>query len=172
MAVALAVLPASSVAVNVTKVAPTGKKVGASCVMSIESSTRSTTVAAARNAEIAVFVASIPSGMSPSSTRSAGGVSVGAVVSTTVTAKVDVAVLPASSVAEQVTVVLPNGNSEPAVGEQATVGESSTPSVAVGGSNSTSAPFGPVASAEKSAGVFCKTGGVKSTTPNSTSARS
>ena len=61
----------------------------------------------------------------------------GAVVScggggTTVTLKVEVALLPELSVAEQVTVVSPSANLPPEAGEQLTVTEVSTLSVAVG----------------------------------------
>ena len=51
---------------------------------------------------------------------------------TTVTLKVEVARLPELSVAEQVTVVSPSANLVPEAGEQSTVTEVSTLSVAVG----------------------------------------
>lgn len=49
-----------------------------------------------------------------------------------VTVNVEVAVLPWASVAEQVTVVVPNVNVEPEAGEQLTATEPSTISAAVG----------------------------------------
>ena len=62
-----------------------------------------------------------------------GTVSVGAVVSLTVTLKVvGVASLPPASVALQVTVVSPSGNLAPGAGEQSTVTSASTLSVALG----------------------------------------
>jgi hypothetical protein len=62
---------------------------------------------------------------------SAGTIRLGAVVSLTVTVNVAVALLPAASVAVQVTVVLPSANMEPEAGRHTTVvGE--TVSTAVG----------------------------------------
>ena len=53
-------------------------------------------------------------------------------MSSTVTVKVVVASFPALSVAVQVTVVAPRGNTVPEAGEQATLGLGSTLSVATG----------------------------------------
>src|SRR4051812_19070168 len=91
--------------------------------------------------------------------------SVGAVVSTTVTVKVALASLPDVSVAEQVTVVVPSANVEPAAGEHMTGRGPSTRSVAVGSVNVTGAPDGPVASTlPMFAGMPASTGGVVSCT--------
>ena len=87
-------------------------------------------------------------------------VTVGAVVSTTVTVKVPVAVLLRLLVAEQVTVVAPNGNCEPDAGVQVTTTFVSFASVAVA-LKVTTAPAGLVASAVMLAGS-CRTGGVGS----------
>ena len=59
-----------------------------------------------------------------------GGVSVGPVVSTTVTLKPLVPVLPAASVAEQETVDVPNGKVAPEAGRQVTPTGPSTASLA------------------------------------------
>ena len=58
----------------------------------------------------------------------------------TVTLNVEVAVLPCASAAEQVTVVVPNANVEPEVGEQFTITAPSTISVAVGAMYVTTVP--------------------------------
>ena len=60
----------------------------------------------------------------------AGTVTAGAVVSCTVTVKLSVPVLPASSVAEQMTVVVPSAKVEPEAGSQVVVTEPSTASLA------------------------------------------
>jgi hypothetical protein len=57
---------------------------------------------------------------------------VGAVVSCTVTVKLHEAIKPASSVAVQVTVVVPKPKVEPEGGAQVTLGEASQLSVTVG----------------------------------------
>jgi hypothetical protein len=71
----------------------------------------------------------------------------GAVVSWTVTVNEPVAVLPAPSVAVQVTVVAPRANSDPEAGVQTGVTDPETASDAVAGVYETAAPEGPVASA-------------------------
>src|SRR4051812_25892050 len=76
---------------------------------------------------------------------------VGAVVSRTVTANDECPVLPDRSAAVQTTEVLPIGNTAPDVGVQETSTAPSTPSVAAGVVYVTAAPFGPVASATRSA---------------------
>jgi len=60
-----------------------------------------------------------------------GSCKVGGVVSTTVTVKLPVDVLPAESVAEQVTVVVPRGKIDPDAREQVTGSVPSTLSVAL-----------------------------------------
>jgi len=52
----------------------------------------------------------------------AGQVRTGGVRSTTVTVKLQLTVLPPPSLAEQFTVVVPNGNAEPDVGAQTSAG--------------------------------------------------
>ncbi len=79
-------------------------------------------------------------------------------MSTTVTVKLPVDVLPAVSVAEQFTVVVPSGKIEPEGGEQVTGSVPSTTSVAVA-AKVTAAPEGPVASAVMNVGKL-KEGGV------------
>ena len=64
--------------------------------------------------------------------RSAGRVSVGGVVSRTVTVNVVELVLPDASFAVQLTVVTPSGNVDPLEGVHATIGRASQRSVAVG----------------------------------------
>src|SRR5258708_11324425 len=88
---------------------------------------------------------------------------VGGVVSTTVTRKAPVALLPCASVAEQPTEVWPSGNVERETGVQTTLTEPSTRSNAVA-VYVTTAPGGPVASAVMSDGSV-RDGGVVSTTP-------
>ena len=86
-----------------------------------------------------------PNGPVASSVIFAGRVSVGGVVSCTVTMKLPFAVLPAKSDAEQLTVVVAIGNVLPDVGEQVTGREPSTISAAEA-ENVATAPEGPVAS--------------------------
>lgn len=62
----------------------------------------------------------------------AGQVSVGFCISLTVTGKLQEPVLPAASVAMQVTVVMPFGNAEPELGEQVTLPTPEQLSLAVG----------------------------------------
>jgi hypothetical protein len=85
---------------------------------------------------------------------------VGGVRSRIVTVNVLVPVLPAVSVAEQVTVVVPIANAEPDAGLQVTVGLAGAASVAEA-VNVTTRPFGPVASRRMGAGTLT-TGGVRS----------
>ena len=93
---------------------------------------------------------------------SAGTVTTGAVVSTTVIVNEAVPVLPLESVAVQVTVVGPKAKRLPDAGVQTGVIEPSTRSVAVA-VNGTFTPDGPVTSNEKLAGTVT-TGAVVSTT--------
>src|SRR5436190_6317368 len=76
---------------------------------------------------------------------------VGGVVSTTVMLNESLAVLPCSSVVEQFTVVVPNGNVSPELASQVTGTDPSTRSVAEV-EKSTAAPLGPVASTVRSCG--------------------
>ena len=80
---------------------------------------------------VAVNVTTAPLGPVASAVISAGTVTTGAVVSTTVTVKSADPVLPAVSVAEQVTVVGPSAKVLPDAGVQTGVIEPSTVSVAV-----------------------------------------
>jgi hypothetical protein len=122
-------LPLSSVAVSVTTVAPRPIVVPAAgdCVIARSSSQASVAVAAAARSGTVARQAS-----SAAIVGSSGQVSSGSVVSTTVTVNVHVAVLPASSVARHVTVVVPIGNVLPEAGEQATATAASQSSVATG----------------------------------------
>ena len=114
-----------SVAEQVTVVVPIGKVLPDAGVQTgvIEPSTVSVAVA--------VNVTTAPAELVASVVISAGTVTTGAVVSTTVTVKVADPVLPALSVAEQVTVVGPSGKVLPDAGVQTGVIEPSTVSVAV-----------------------------------------
>src|SRR5262245_17202521 len=87
----------------------------------------------------------------------------GGVVSTTDTTKLELALLPALSVAWHDTVVSPSANVLPEAGAQLTATAPSTMSLAVGTAYVTLAPFGPVASAVSFA-CDAMLGGVVSTT--------
>ena len=89
------------------------------------------------------------------------GTPAGGVVSCTVTEKLAVPVLPAASVAEQVTGVLPSAKVLPEVGVQLTVGASGATVSLAENTKVTTAPLGPVASAVMSAGTVT-VGGVVS----------
>ena len=91
------------------------------------------------------------------------GVGVG-VAACTVTENVARPVLPAASVAEQVTLVVPIGNLEPEAGLQVTATLPLTASDAVGGVYVTVAPSGPVAVVVTLAGTLLRAGGVVSRT--------
>lgn len=75
-------------------------------------------------------LATAPEGPVASTVMLAGTVTVGGVVSTTDTLKLALLVLPAASLAEQLTVVVPSGKIEPEAGEQLGVMEPSTRSLA------------------------------------------
>ena len=92
----------------------------------------------------------------------AGAMTAGAVVSRTVTVKEPWALLPAASVTEQSTVVVPSGNVEPEAGTHVTATEPSTKSLAEALKVAV-APPGPVASNRLSKGSV-RLGGVVSTT--------
>src|SRR3954462_11818873 len=93
----------------------------------------------------------------------------GAVVSTTVTSKSCVELLPAASVAEQCTVVVPTANTSPELMSHVTVSVASTMSVAIGSRYVTVAPLGPVASVSPTVGTVID-GAVMSTTVTSNDA--
>ena len=82
----------------------------------------------------------------------AGTVTVGGVVSRTVTVKLPAAGLPAASDEEHETVVTPSGNVTPEAGVHVTAGLAGSVSVAVA-TYVTTAPDGPVASAVMAAGT-------------------
>jgi hypothetical protein len=138
--VLVAVLPAASVAVQVTVVSPSGKVLPEAGVQVgvIEPSTISLAVA--------VKLTSAPLGPLAGTVLSAGRVSVGAVVSSTVAVKKPVAERPPESVTEQLTCVLPSEKVLPEAGTQVGVSGPSCASLAVA-LKLTVAPSGPVASA-------------------------
>lgn len=75
----------------------------------------------------------VPEASVASTVTGAGATTSGGVVSTIVILKLVTALLPAKSVAEQETIVVPSGNVEPEAGEQLIVGDGSIRSLAVGG---------------------------------------
>jgi hypothetical protein len=110
----VAVLPEASVAVQVTVVVPTAKQVP-------EAGEQLTVTPGQLSVAVATNVSTeqhIPGSVVP--VMGLGHVTVGASVSLTVTVKVHMPTLPAASVAEQVTVVVPTGKAEPDAGEQVT----------------------------------------------------
>jgi hypothetical protein len=133
VAVALALLPEWSVAVKVTvRVQPTGKLDGPLAVIVGFGSTASVAFAPERNAaidELEESRLSTPAGAT--TVMLWGGVITGAVVSWTRTVVVAEPVLPALSVAVQVTVVVPSGNAEPDGGVHDALTEPSTRSLAL-----------------------------------------
>ena len=100
--VAVPVLPASSVAVHVTTVTPTGKGPVLSAVTVTEPSTKSVALAAPRPTAVVVPV--------DGALTSAGASTLGGVLSVTVIVCVAEPELPALSVAVHITVVEPTGN--------------------------------------------------------------
>ena len=78
-----------------------------------------------------VYVSTFPAGLVVESTRSAGAVTVGGVVSLTATLNEAVDLLRLASVAVHETEVVPRANIEPDAGVQLTVGDGSTLSLAV-----------------------------------------
>ena len=140
----------SSVAVQVTVVIPTGNTSGAlfstvTSKMSLYSGVPNST--------------GVPSAAVASTTLSAGAFSSGGVVSSTVTCCVLTVLLLCSSVAVQVTVVIPTGNTSGALFSTVT----SKMSLYSGVPNSTGVPSAAVASTTLSAGAF-SSGGVVSLT--------
>ena len=151
--VALEVFPLASVAVHVTTVVPTGKVRGASLVTTGLGSTRSVTAAVPSATAVCCPVAS--------TVTSGGGVSAGGVVSCTVTGNSPLLLLPALSVAVQVTVVVPIENVDPEGGSQPGVMESSPPTSSADATKSTTAPAPDVASSITKFGS-ARTGGALS----------
>ena len=149
---AVASLPAASVAVQVTVVVPSGNRAGASLA------TDATPTAS--DASGVAMSTGVPSGVAASTVTLTGAASDGGVVSTTVTSCVAVCVLPASSAAVQVTVVVPSGNR---AGASLATDATPTASDAVAAPWSTSVPDGPAASARTDSGAYTD-GGVVSTT--------
>src|SRR5262245_13022415 len=113
-----------------------------------------------RSLAVAANVTTAPVGPVASAVMLAGRVSTGGDVSTTVTLKLPEAVLPAVSVAEQLTVVAPRANVLPEDGAHVTVGLRGSVSVALA-VKVTTAPAALVASAVMSDGSE-RTGGVMS----------
>ena len=152
--VLLPVLPAASVAEQVTVVVPIAKVEpdGGEQVVVRAPLTASKAEAAK--------VTTAPAELVASTVMFDGTVTTGAVVSTTVTVNVLLPVLPAASVAEQVTVVLPIAKVEPDTGKQVVVRAPLTASKAEA-VKVTTAPVEPVACTVMSAGTVI-TGGVVS----------
>jgi hypothetical protein len=154
--VAVALLPAASAAVNATVVTPRGKIAGAL----LDTMTEPLTVS------FAVGIGTVtdaPDGPACSTVTGGGTpLSVGGVVSTTVTVVVAVTVLPAASRAVNVTVVAPPGKIAGALLDTAT--EPLTVSFAVGIGTVTDAPAGPVCSTVIGGGTPLNVGGVVSPT--------
>ncbi len=139
------VLPASSVAEQCTVVVPSGNiepDVASQVTASVPATVSSASV---MNAAVA------PAGPVASLVMFAGSVSVGAVVSTTVTSNEPPVALPCASSAEQSTVVVPSGYIEPLSGVHVTATVPSTTSLAEG-AKATAAPLALVASAVMSLG--------------------
>ncbi|MEP6469825.1 MAG: hypothetical protein ABJC24_08655 [Chloroflexota bacterium] len=150
------VLPAVSVAEQVTVVAPSAK-------VEPDTGTHDTDGLAGPTASVAVGVVKIttaPLAPAASTVMSDVAATAGAVVSTTVTVKLPFAVLPAASVAEQFTVVVPRAKVVPEVGLHVTVGEAGLASVADAVYENT-APEALVASTVALAGRV-RTGGAES----------
>jgi hypothetical protein len=142
-----------------TKVVPNGNmlpEAGAHSIM---------TLASQASVAVTTNPTGAPFGPVHSAVMSAGQVMTGGVVSTMVTSKQQVAVLPESSVAVQQTSVVPSGNVLPEAGTHETGTLASQTSVAVA-VKFTCAPFVPVHSAVMSAGQVM-TGGVVSETVTS-----
>ena len=107
---ATAVLPATSTAVKVTKLAPRAKVDAASFSIVTALSTLSVTVAAFRNAATAESVAGVPKASTAATVIAIGALSTGTAWSATVTVLLAVLRLPAASVALKITTVAPSGN--------------------------------------------------------------
>jgi len=144
--VALPVLPAESVAVQVTGVAPSLNVLPEAGVQVVATEPLTESVADAAKLTTA------PAALVASAVMFAGTVTAGFVVSKTVTVRFAVPVLPAPSVAKQVTVVVPRGNVLPEAGVQFGISAPLTRSVA-DAVKLTTAPEALVASAVMGAGT-------------------
>src|SRR4051794_26566733 len=152
-----AALPALSLAVQCTVVAPTGSTSPEVASHDTGAGPLTRSVAVTANETVA------PPGRVASAVTAAGTVITGAVVSTTVAVNDDAGdTLPWWSLAVQLTVVLPRANVEPDGGVHTTVGLASTASVPEA-ANETRAPDGPVASVVTLAGTT-SAGAVRSAT--------
>jgi hypothetical protein len=152
--------PALSLAVQVTVVGPEGKTWP-------EGGLQATTgCGSQRSVAVTVKFTIVPPGPAHSTSMSPGHWIRGGVVSTTVTLKLHMIMLPLWSSAVQTTMVWPMGNTDPEAGRQTRFGAGSQVSVAVGGGYSTLAPSGPVHSRTMSSGQT-SVGGAVSTTRTS-----
>ena len=149
-------LPESSEAVQLTVVVVIGN------VLPEGGEHETVGVGSTRSEAVAVKPTAAPPGPVASVVMSAGTVSVGAVVSCTVTVKESPSEFPESSVATHVTVVVPRGNVLPDGGAHATLTLVSTRSVA-DAENETAAPPGPVAGVVMLAGTVIDGGAVSCT---------
>src|SRR5262245_50205704 len=109
-------LLSSSVAETVTVVVPSGNVLPEAGTQTIDGEGSQTSMAAGEKVTIS------PAGLVHSSVMSEGHVTIGGVVSMTVTLKEQVSELPESSVAEQFTVVVPIAKVLPEGGTHTTVG--------------------------------------------------
>ena len=109
--VQVSVLPLLSVAMQVTMVVPTGKKLPDGGVQTTVSPVQLSVTEAAYTTTAPQLPVSL------SCVMSAGQLATGGSVSSTVTSKVQVVVVPAASVAVHVTVVTPTGNTLPEGGK-------------------------------------------------------
>src|SRR6185436_4825468 len=119
------VLPWASVEEQVTVVVPIAK------VLALAGEQVTASVPSTMSLAEAVKLATVPAALVASIIILAGQVTVGGVVSSTLTVKVQVPVLPWTSVEEQVTVVIPIAKVLALAGEQVTASVPSTMSVAV-----------------------------------------
>ena len=149
---AVASLPASSIAVQVTVVVPSWNRAGASLA------TEATPTASDTSGD--PMSTGVPSGEEASTDTLAGAARVGGVVSATVTSCAAVCLLPAASAAVQVTTVVPRPNRG---GASLAMDTTPTASDAVAEPWSTAVPAGPAASARTDSGAYTD-GGVVSTT--------
>ena len=153
---ALPVLPCASVAEQVTDVVPMAKvepEAGRQVVATLPST---------MSLAVAVKVATAPAAPAASLVMSDGTLTIGGVVSVTITLKLALPVLPCASVAEQVTGLVPMAKVEPEAGRQVVATLPSTMSLA-DAVKLAAAPEGPVASFEMSLGTVTM-GGVVSWT--------
>src|SRR6266850_628210 len=140
-------LPAASVAVHETTVVPRWNVSPLAAEHSI-----ATFASTASRAVTAANVAGAPALLSASTFRSPGRLSIGAVVSTTLTLNPVVVLLPWESEAEHVTLVEPSGKT-PAACEHVAVISPSIESEAVTGPNANGAPDASTASSVASFGT-------------------